>query len=61
MPFKPLFKTVLILLSISIAGCQSSYYSVMEMMGYHKRDIMVERVEDAQQSQQDAQKQFQSA
>ena len=25
-------------------GCESTYYKTMESMGYHKRDIMVDRV-----------------
>ena len=33
----------------------------MEQVGYHKRDIMVDRVEDAKESQQDAQEEFTSA
>ncbi|WP_295900350.1 DUF2959 domain-containing protein [uncultured Vibrio sp.] len=33
----------------------------MEQVGYHKRDIMVDRVEDAKDSQQDAQQEFTSA
>lgn len=37
-----------IVLSIfTLTGCQSAYYSAMEQVGYHKRDIMVDRVEDA--------------
>lgn len=51
-----------IVLSIfTLAGCQSAYYSAMEQVGYHKRDIMVDRVEDAKESQQDAQEEFTSA
>ncbi len=51
-----------IVLSIfTLTGCQSAYYSAMEQVGYHKRDIMVDRVEDAKQSQQDAQQEFSSA
>ena len=51
-----------IVLSIfTLTGCQSAYYSAMEQVGYHKRDIMVDRVEDAKESQQDAQKEFTSA
>ncbi len=46
---------------IAISGCQSAYYSAMEQVGYHKRDIMVDRVEDAKDSQQDAQQEFTSA
>jgi len=44
-----------------IAGCQTAYYSTMEKFGVHKRDIMVDRVEEARDSQQDAKEQFQSA
>ena len=37
-----------LMLSIfTLTGCQSAYYSAMEQVGYHKRDIMVDRVEDA--------------
>ncbi len=44
-----------------LSGCQSAYYSTMEKVGYHKREIMVDRVEDAQDSQKQAQEDFQSA
>lgn len=44
-----------------LLGCQSAYYSAMEKVGVHKRDIMLDRVENAQTSQQEAQKQFKSA
>ena len=51
-----------IVLSIfTLTECQSAYYSAMEQVGYHKRDIMVDRVEDAKESQQDAQEEFTSA
>ncbi|NGZ91424.1 DUF2959 domain-containing protein [Vibrio aestuarianus subsp. cardii] len=51
-----------VLVSIfTLTGCQSAYYSAMEQVGYHKRDIMVDRVEDAKTSQQDAQQEFTSA
>ncbi|WP_319535925.1 DUF2959 domain-containing protein [uncultured Vibrio sp.] len=51
-----------IVLSIfTLTGCQSAYYSAMEQVGYHKRNIMVDRVEDAKESQQDAQEEFTSA
>ncbi|EHA1125076.1 DUF2959 domain-containing protein [Vibrio navarrensis] len=53
---------VAIILSIfTLTGCQSAYYSAMEKVGYHKREIMVDRVEDAKASQQEAQKEFTSA
>ncbi|MGF1725866.1 DUF2959 domain-containing protein [Photobacterium nomapromontoriensis] len=51
-----------ILLSLTtLTGCQSAYYSAMEKVGVYKRDIMVDRVEDANEAQQDAQQQFTSA
>tara|TARA_Y100000589_G_scaffold69039_2_gene60851 strand:+ start:49349 stop:49936 length:588 start_codon:yes stop_codon:yes gene_type:complete len=37
------------------------YYDAMEQVGYHKRDILVDRVEDVQDAQQDAKQQFSSA
>ncbi|ASJ98229.1 MULTISPECIES: DUF2959 domain-containing protein [Shewanella] len=46
---------------IMLSGCQSAYYGAMEKVGYHKRDIMVDRVNDAKESQEEAQQQFSSA
>lgn len=43
------------------SGCQSVYYGAMEKMGSHKRDILVERVEEAKGAQEDARDQFASA
>ncbi len=51
------FTAVLVLLT----GCSNPYYSAMETVGVHKRDIMVDRVENARDAQQDAQEQFKSA
>lgn len=44
-----------------LSGCSSTYYSAMEKVGIHKRDIMVSRVEKARDSQEEAQEQFKSA
>ncbi|MHA2939391.1 DUF2959 domain-containing protein [Vibrio sp. RC27] len=44
-----------------LTGCESTYYSALEQVGVHKRDIMVDRVEEAKDSQQDAQEEFSSA
>lgn len=44
-----------------LAGCGNPYYGAMEKVGVHKRDIMVDRVENARDAQQDAQEQFKSA
>ncbi|MDD5458533.1 MAG: DUF2959 domain-containing protein [Phycisphaerae bacterium] len=45
----------------TLIGCQSAYYKTMEAFGRHKRDLLVDRVEDARDAQQDAKEQFQSA
>ncbi|GGA94310.1 DUF2959 domain-containing protein [Agarivorans gilvus] len=50
-----------LLVIFSLVGCESTYYSAMEKVGYHKREILVDRIEDTQQSQQEAQQQFSSA
>jgi len=54
-----------LLCSISIlfylSACSQAYYGALEKAGIHKRDIMVDRVADAKQSQEDARDQFQSA
>ena len=46
---------------VALAGCQSAYYSALEKVGLHKRDILVDRVEDARDSQQEAKEQFKDA
>lgn len=53
--------TTFLLFTVLLSGCQSAYYGAMEKVGYHKRDIMVDRVEDAKESQQEAKEQFSSA
>jgi len=37
------------------------YYQTMEKLGYEKRDLLVERVDEAREAQQDAREQFESA
>ncbi|MEM6186660.1 DUF2959 domain-containing protein [Shewanella vaxholmensis] len=58
---KRLITSGLIAASLLLSGCQSAYYGAMEKVGYHKRDIMADRVKDAKESQEDAQKEFSSA
>ena len=52
---------VLGLTPLVISGCQSAYYSAMEKVGVHKRDILVDRVEDTRDAQDEAQEQFLNA
>lgn len=47
--------------TLLLAGCQSAYYGAMEKVGVHKRDILVDRVDDARDAQADAQQEFKSA
>jgi len=44
-----------------LSGCQSAYYSTLEKAGFHKRDILVERVGKARDAQQEGKEQFKSA
>jgi Skp family chaperone for outer membrane proteins len=54
-------KMVTVIGLIMLIGCSSAYYGTMEKLGYHKRDLMVNRVESARDAQQDAKKEFESA
>lgn len=51
----------LLLVASLLSGCETAYFDVMEKVGVHKRDILVDRVEDAQQAQQEGQQQFKDA
>ena len=44
-----------------LTSCSSTYYSAMETVGIEKRDILIDRVEDARDAQDDASEQFASA
>ena len=45
----------------TLNGCATAYYSAWEKVGYHKRDILEERVEEARDAQADAQVEFKDA
>lgn len=47
--------------AFSLVGCQSAYYATMEKFGIEKRDILVDRVEEARDAQQDTKEQFTDA
>ena len=57
---KCLFSAVFVA-SVALSGCQTAYYSAMEQVGVHKRDILVDRVEGARDAQDEAQQQFKDA
>ena len=50
-----------ILLLASLTSCQSAYYSTLEKFGVHKREILVDRVEEARDAQKEGQQEFSSA
>jgi len=50
------------ILTLALLGaCSSAYYKTMEGLGIEKRDILVDRVEEARDAQGDASEQFASA
>ena len=53
----PLLFGLLLLLS----GCQAAYYSTLEKVGVHKRDILVDRVAKARDAQEEGKEQFKSS
>jgi len=48
-------------LLLFVSGCETAYYGTMEKLGYHKRDLTVNRVESARDAQEDAKEEFESA
>ena len=55
------FVPLLLALGLTLSGCQTVYYEAMEKMGTHKRDILVDRVEEGKEAQEEARAQFSSA
>ena len=56
-----LLSASILALTLALSGCQSAYYSAMEKVGVHKRDILIDRVEETKDSQEESQEEFQSA
>ena len=52
---------VLASMVLGLIGCSTMYYGAMEKVGVHKRDIMVDRVKDARETQNEAKQQFLTA
>ena len=53
--------TTTILPLFLLTACSSAYYGAMEKVGVHKREILVDRIAEAQESQTEASEQFESA
>lgn len=54
-------KIVLVALLLILVGCETAYYNAWEKVGIHKRDILVDRIEDTQEAQEETQEQFKDA
>jgi hypothetical protein len=52
---------ILFAIILGLTGCSSVYYGTMEKLGVHKRDIMVDRVKAARDTQNEAKQQFLTA
>lgn len=46
---------------VLLSGCSTAYYAAMEKVGVHKRDILIDRVEDARDAQLRGQQEFKDA
>lgn len=58
---KFLINTLLVLAFVQFTGCASVQYNALEKVGIHKRDILIDRIEDARDSQQETKEQVVSA
>ena len=52
---------ILLAIILGFSGCSTMYYGAMEKLGVHKREIMVERVKAARDTQNEAKEQFLTA
>lgn len=53
--------SLIIATAIILSGCQSVYYSSLEKLGIEKRDVLVDRVEDARDEQEETKEVFADA
>ena len=58
---RTVFLSLVSIVLLTAAGCQTAYYATMEKFGVHKRDILVDRVQEARDEQQEAKQEFSSA
>jgi len=55
------FAAFIVLTALAAASCDSWYYKTMKKFGMEKRDILVKRVKDARESQEEAKAEFKTA
>ena len=53
--------SLLVLLVVGLTGCQRAYFNALERIGIEKREVLVDRVEEARDSQNEAKEQFRDA
>ena len=54
-------RVLLLTALVVLSGCESVYYDTWEKLGVHKREILIDRIEDAQTAQEEGQEQFKNA
>lgn len=54
-------RVLMVFAVIVVTGCSSAYYNTLEQFGVHKREILVDRVDAARDSQVEAKEQFETA
>ena len=52
---------IIALAAVAASSCDSWYYKTMKKFGMEKRDILVKRVKDARESQEEAKEEFKTA
>ena len=56
-----ILRTITLTCLLLLSACESTYYDAMEQIGIHKRDILIDRIEEAQEAQEEGQEQFKDA
>ena len=56
-----ILRTITLTCLLLLSACESTYYDAMEQIGIHKRDILIDRIEEAQEAQEEGQEQFKHA
>lgn len=61
MPFLRPSLLALLVFGFAFTGCQRAYFNALERIGIEKRDVLVDRVQEARDSQNEAKEQFRDA
>ncbi len=54
-------RLAVLLTALILAGCETVYYDALERIGIPKRDVLIDRIESAQEAQEEGQEQFKDA